>query len=694
MLARFVRWSPAMVFGVAAVAAACSSGSPSSSASAGAGGGGATSRGSAGGTATGSGGLGVGGHGGASDGCGAGDRVAYPADSGVIDVTAAGAKGNGTTDDTDAVQAAITSAVSTSALAGKIVYFPRGTYLIKKPLLFQDAQGNWAANAVLQGECRSGTVLQLAQKQAAFSDPTSPSAVIVTASPETTTCMTMPSQCPFDLSKGEGNDAFRNSVRDLTVDTGDDNPGARGIDYLANNVGEIRRVTVRSGSPQGVSGIAMVRKSAGPCLVSDVEVIGFGYGFEMATHDYSAVLEHITVKNQTIAGIHVDRLATTIRDLRSTNSVVALELTDAQSFVALVDAQLDGGDTQTDAIQLSSPSAGLFARNVHSSGYAKAVAAPGIHDSIIELGLPKTWPASGAKSLELPVEETPAFPTDDPSTWHSVTKDGADGGDMADDTEAIRAALNSGASVIYFPTGNYRVSGTLHVGGKVKAIVGLESKLQTVQGSFTSSNVVFSIDKGDPGIDTVTITGFYTYTDPTTPVVWVDQNTSRTLVLTMMQLTGQPAVGYQASAPMPGKLFLENTASLAGTSMAGTWNLHAAQQVWARQLNLERQTTKLVNSAATVWILGIKTEQPGAIIETSGSGKTELLGGLLYPVTDGGAAPAFTGARGSESLVFATTIYSNQEYPVLVQEPELTVTKADAPVRANGHMVPLFGHNN
>ena len=44
--------------------------------------------------------------------------------------------------------------------------------------------------------------------------------------------------------KGEGNDAYENFVEDLTIDVGASNPGAVGIDYLANNIGAIRDVRV------------------------------------------------------------------------------------------------------------------------------------------------------------------------------------------------------------------------------------------------------------------------------------------------------------------------------------------------------------------------------------------------------------------------------------------------------------------
>ena len=43
---------------------------------------------------------------------------------------------------------------------------------------------------------------------------------------------------------------------------------------------------------------------------------------------------------------------------------------------------------------------------------------------------------------------------------------------------------------------------------------------------------------------------------------------------------------------------------------------------------------KIINRAANLWILGIKTEGVGTIIRTERGARTELLGGLIYAVSD------------------------------------------------------------
>jgi hypothetical protein len=82
--------------------------------------------------------------------------VEVPADAGVLNIKSLGAAGDGVTDDTAAINAAIRQAPQNA-----ILYFPNGTYLITAPLLWKHANGNWRAYLTFQGESQSGTIIQL-----------------------------------------------------------------------------------------------------------------------------------------------------------------------------------------------------------------------------------------------------------------------------------------------------------------------------------------------------------------------------------------------------------------------------------------------------------------------------------------------------------------------------------------------------
>ena len=95
-----------------------------------------------------------------------------------------------------------------------------------------------------------------------------------------------------------GDNAFGNSFSDLTVDVGR-NPGAIAISYLVNNQGAIERVALRG---SGHIGLALLRPTLGPGLISELTVDGFAMGIAAAGPCCSMVFEHILLRNQSVAG--------------------------------------------------------------------------------------------------------------------------------------------------------------------------------------------------------------------------------------------------------------------------------------------------------------------------------------------------------------------------------------------------------
>src|SRR5262249_10369104 len=85
----------------------------------------------------------------------------------------------------------------------------------------------------------------------------------------------------------------------------------------------------------------------------------------------------------------------------------------------------------------------------------------------------------------------------------------------------------------------------------------------------------------------------------------------------------------------------------------------SGQQVWARQLNLEDTVSPMLrNDGGRVWLLGVKTERASTVMETANSGRTELLGGLLYPAN--AVSPdtaAFVNNGSWQSLTYAVSAY-------------------------------------
>jgi len=103
------------------------------------------------------------------------------------------------------------------------------------------------------------------------------------------------------------------------VDTGS-NPGAIGIDYMANNKGVIRDVTIRG---QGSALVFLVRAWPGPCF-KNVRVEGFILHRLPLIFQYGVTFEQITLASQSALVLLI--ICPSIRGLTSNNSVPVIRV--------------------------------------------------------------------------------------------------------------------------------------------------------------------------------------------------------------------------------------------------------------------------------------------------------------------------------------------------------------------------------
>lgn len=579
-------------------------------------------------------------------------EVEFPIDSRVVNVKNFGAKGDGVTDDTAAIQKAIinTSNANTNNGGTNLIFFPNGTYLVSNTLKYPDTS---YFSRILQGESQNGTIIKLQNNASGFGDPKNSKAVVST------------------FEGGSTGSAFRHSIYNLTVDVGSGNAGADGIRLISNNQGGIRNVTIRSSDGQGNAGLAMNRAWPGPSMIKDLRVVGFDYGIFAVGPEYSLTFENVTLENQKVAGIYNVWNLLSIRGLTSRNSVPVIvngstdNPNDGRSYILVMDGNFTGGSSENAAIQVNAGT--LFARNITTSGYKAAIqdrgnVVPGT--SVVEYsqGSYSLFP-SLQKSLNLSVENVPAVPGDNLSAWANVEEYGANGKDDGDDTVAIQKALDSGKTTVYFPFGNYKIGNTLYVRGNVRRIIGLESFLEIIDPLKLGSSTVFRIEQGNQDVVVferfLTSFGPYNYT-------WFEHASPKTLVLKNIAINSGKS--YRNTVP-GGRLFIEDV-------VGGDWVFDRIN-VWARQLNPENEGTKIVNNGGNLWILGLKTEKVGTIVDTRAGGKTEILGGLLYPVQPIPAEqPAFINNESSLSVSIAESCHApDYNYKVVVQEIRDGVTK-------------------
>lgn len=549
-------------------------------------------------------------------------NVRFPVTDFVVDVTAAPyfAKGDGQTDDTAAIQQAIWDVMGQH----KIVYLPEGTYLISKTLQWRKKNSSgadaWGFNWI-QGQNAVRTTIRL--KDGAFSDPAHPTAMM--------------------WCGGFGSaDWFHNYVQDVTFDTGRNNPGAVGLQFYSNNTGAVRNVAIVSSEGQGVVGLDLSHRDMnGPLLVKNLQVTGFDIGIATGHAVNSQTFEHITLKGQRRIGFENAGQSVAIRGLVSLNEVPALRVA---SSTSLLDSEFKGFGQAAQQPALILQTRDFFARNLKTSGYRVAVSASdGDLNSLAKeyiAGKPTTVFEGMPRSLELPIQETPDVPADDPLSWAIVDRFGADPTGQRDSSEAIQKAIDSGATTVFFP-GFYALHQPVVVRSKVRRLLGVGAWLDYNH----QSKPDLIIEDGDASV--VVLEHFAPINGG------IEVRSNRAVVLR--------SVEARITLRGTGDLFLEDVAT-------DDLRVRPGQRVWARQLNVENEGTHVTNDGAALWILGYKTERGGTLLHTKAHGRSEVFGNFSYTTTAGKLAPMFVTEDASVFAFFNEICFSGDPFAMLVRE--------------------------
>jgi hypothetical protein len=622
----------------------------------------------------------------------------FPTDlGGMINVkTAYGAKGDGKTDDTAAIQNAISSNVQG---VHHVLYFPNGTYMISNTLTWKNLSGKWQSYMTLQGESQTGTIIKLTPNNKNFQSVQYPYSMLKMGSEGSGSGAN---------AVGGGDDGFDNYVFDMTFDVGSGNPGSVGVDFFGNNYCGMRQVRIQSSDSayRGVTGLLLTRDWVGPCLMNNVSVVGFTNGVQAGNTEYSITFDNLSLSHQTGQGILNNNNVLSIEGLVSNNSVPAINNSGSNGLITLIGAQMTGGLKGTSAIVNSGA---IYARSLTGSGYSSMIAdatgkvlAAANSTEYLSAPVTRQIPSTATLlALNLPIQQTPYFEEQDLTKWKSVVAEGADATGKVDSTVAIQKAIDSGATTVYFPNGTYMVHGTIYVRGAVRMLKGFDSTILPVAADYPSTNAIrglFEIEDGTAA--NVTLDHFHlgTYTQTYASMIHIIQDSNRPLILKdsvyYNQLATQQA--YANTKNGTGPLFLEDIAG-------GPWVFKYAQKVFARQLDVENPVTKVTNEGCDLWILGWKSEQAGTNILTNEGGSTEVLGGLVYPLGNipvdqsafivNDASASFTYAASSYVVPSATA--PDGDFKVQVSEWQggsHTYDLESTSVKARGYgiMMPLY----
>lgn len=554
------------------------------------------------------------------------EPIVFPADAGVIDVTRPpyNAKGDGVTDDTDAIQRALDDYPSRN----RIIYLPNGTYLVSHQIEFGLSRrrhpelniDGWGSQhqrlTILQGESRDGTIIRLRDYAPEFQE---------TGIDDDNRDIERPIVRGVIWTGENVAQHFRNAIRNLTVHTGRGNPGAAGVQFNASNQGCMHQVKVVSGDGAGGIGVDLgFTGDSGPAVVRHVEVVGFDYGIWAASLNSFTVWD-TTLRHQNKAGIRAPFEVVALHRIRSDNNVPALSIGRRWSaFVTLVEAELVGGAADQAAIVIDGESKDkhFYGRDIKVEGYGRSIASTidpsrDIWGDIEEYSygpMAKAFSDSVTQSLRLPIKDAPSVVWGDvDKDWANVRDFGAKGDGITDDTRAVQAAIDSGAKVVYLPGGDREVSwGLTGVTYDCKDLVlrGSVQRLIACEAYFNADR----IDVRDGAAPAVVVERFMP--DWNNGRMNIYQQSDRTLIV--RDINGNI---YQDG---PGDIFIDDVCG-------GLYMRHPGASVWARYLNYEVQDgLGVLNRSGNLWVMGSKVEHPGPKVQLLSGSRTEILGGMWY----------------------------------------------------------------
>jgi hypothetical protein len=598
------------------------------------------------------------------------------------------AKGDGVTDDTAALQDAwdylknayVEAGANTATSydsANFWVYLPAGTYLVSDTIIYRggtletDPSGyvwNDVVHVRFYGENRATTKIRLKDGSAGYGDSTMPKVVLAMQHPDTV----------FNNIVGE------NSIRNLTIDVGNDNPGAVGLLFQGANSTSMRNVTILSEDGQGTYGLWFKIGSV-QGYYRDLTINGFDYGVYVTDNaEMDPSLEHVSLTGQTTSALGIVGGGLSVRDVcsdqRSTGAQGLFQDQMGDQVVVLDSTFLGNG--HGNALEMTATTEqSLYVRDVTTPGYdaaivrasATAVAGTAVTEWV---ALPTVTMFDGgtAHSLGLPIEDTPIVGWYDASTeWANVDTFGAVGDGVTDDTTAIQAAMMSGKPVVVFPKPQYKMTSTITIPPTV-------ARIDEMSGDFGSGNS-FVVSEGAPSPLLVEhVAGYASFT----------LDATRTIVL------AEYSGAFLDPQSAPATVFLENCDNIGSNAEFCPAN----QTTWARSIDTEQASgDDFIVSGGTLWVFDYKTEnKPCTSLLAENGASVEVFNGYVNTTNAPGATPMIVNQESRVSLVGFTNL-SGQEWTTSIEETRAsgteTVLATSLPMRGYGTnvFIPLYSGN-
>ncbi len=594
------------------------------------------------------------------------ENIVMPEGVGYVNIkTAYGAKGDGRTDDTAALQK-----VFDDRRAGKVsrVYFPDGVYLISKPVgIFNGTAHSNDRFVRFQGQSEAGTIIKVQDNAAAFADPEQPGIAVC-----------------FYQGKSTG-DAMHSYMRNMTIDTGNGNPGAIGFRFLSNNTGAIERLTIRSGDGQGLIGLDMRQGQNGPALVKHVSIDGFKTGIASAG-TFSLVYEHIRAKNVGVGYELGGRI--TMRGFTCESSGPAIDIK-KHGELTLIEGDLQAtGEAEAAIVGENSK---VFVRDVRTRGFRHSVKPA--NGKLIDGDIDEWYDGKGQslfgsdpESLRLPIAETPEVPWEnDVEKWIIVR--GERGEDVTKQLqEAIDAGAGGSKTTVCIASNRLRISGPIRVHGSINRIIGMANVLDVVNANNRfedGKHAVFTFE--DLTSEVFIVERFFLLGGWDAPQN-VPMFANRSGKVMVVKNVNQRGITKRAE---PGNTWYFEDFS---PSREATLPIGMGEKVWCRQLNTETPKVDMVSvDGGQLWVLGLKTEGRTTHIKAVNGSKVELLGGVAYQSWKNQEfdPPVFV-VNDSQASFTIGFYHWNQPFSNIVSETNDGQTKTLPRGELNAYHLPIY----
>jgi hypothetical protein len=388
-----------------------------------------------------------------------------------------GAKGDGVTDDTEAIQKAIGPGYG-------ITYFPSGTYVVSREL---KVWGIYGGAHLLGDYSGNRPVLLLKAGTPGFGDPTKPGYVVRfyehgPPKPKTAWC-----------------DTYGSQFEGIDIRMDKNNPGAIGVYHPSAQTSYIRNCTITMDG--NLVGIAWL---PGDSVNENLTIIGGKIGIQIREGQWPNILRGCTFKGQTVAAIEPYQCGLVLQGCLFDGCAAGIFVPSGSGIIYpaarlyLEDCIFSNirsgkavngqGGERYDWLMVmknvyfkdvpliahwSNPQAGHIAGK--PSGWCRAdFVVHGNHwENGVKIGgdganFRKVTPNVQPPTFS-PKDYVDRFPTK-PECVNVKTEFGAHGDGVHDDTDAIRTAIDKSSKPIWFPIGTYRVRDTIQLKKDTKLI--------------------------------------------------------------------------------------------------------------------------------------------------------------------------------------------------------------------------------